>query len=46
MGCTQAEIKDNLGKGEVVRKPSKVLFSENELFYFKAYRQEENSTET
>lgn len=42
---TQAEIKDNLGKGEVVRKPSKVIFSGNELFYFTAYRQEENSAE-
>lgn len=40
-----AEIKDNLGKGEVGRKPSEVIVSVNALFYFKTYRQEENSAE-
>lgn len=44
-GVYAAEIKDNLGKSEVVRKPSGVIVSGNALFYFKTYRQEENSSE-
>lgn len=44
-GMYTAEIKDNLGKGKVGRKPSEVIVSDNELFSFKTYRQEENSAE-
>lgn len=44
-GVYTAEIKDSLGKGEVGRKPSEVIVSGSVLFYFKTYRQEENSAE-
>lgn len=44
-GVYTAEIKDDLEKGEVGRKPSEVIVSGNALFYFRSYGQEENSAE-
>lgn len=44
-GAYTAEIKDDLGKGEVGKNPSKVIVSGNALFYCRSCGQEENSAE-